>query len=344
MKKIILFLITLIPIFVSAQKNLIKNGGFEMEFNNWRGDVAIINPFEKKAGNKSCAINQYIGAEWKGMDQIAIVPKKTYAIEFSAWVKTDAIEGGKNDYNVGIVTAEFLNAGDNKITSESIAQVKGSTPWTLYKKTVLVPEKAKKIRTMLALAQTNGTILFDNVIAITISEDDYLENTKKEVLKNQPEIIVETSSPETLLNGSFQEGLSNWNGSGKIIQDLGNKENYYASITSSIPLWTAIEQSAEVPNNAKTIEFSGLLKAEDITQGKNEWNKGSFIVELTKDGTTKTIEDQTIGSLNGTTDWTYFKKTINIPEGTTKYRVMLALSNCTGTLLTDEIKVEFTNK
>ena len=65
-----------------------------------------------------------------------------------------------------------------------------------------------------------------------------------------------------------------------------------------------------------------------------------FIIEFKKDETTKASEDQLIGTVSGNTDWTPFKKSFQIPEGAKKYRIMVAMSVCTGNLLADNIEVK----
>lgn len=167
-----LFLITI----TNAQTNLVKNGGFETDFLNWRGEEnAALSPFEKKSGKNSAVINQFVGAEWKALDQIIVLPKRTYALEISVWIKSDVIETQKEQYKTGAVILEFTNSGDKQISTERIGQAVGSTSWTHFKKTVKIPSEAKKIRIMLALAQTNGTIFFDDVKVTTLSEEEYLK-------------------------------------------------------------------------------------------------------------------------------------------------------------------------
>tara|TARA_R110002050_G_scaffold171113_2_gene303128 strand:+ start:50604 stop:51632 length:1029 start_codon:yes stop_codon:yes gene_type:complete len=336
MKKLVLLILILSTISISAQRNLVKNGDFEMDLANWRGDVATISPFEKKTGKKSCLISQYVGAEWKGIDQIINIPKNTYAVEFSAWIKTDAIEGGKETYNTGLAALEFMTHSEANVSTENIAQVLGSTTWTLYKKLLVVPQSAKKIRIMLALAQTNGVIIYDNLKLIGISEETYIEKTKEEdeSLKT-PELNL---NPKVLKNGDFEKGLEHWTGLGKIISYEKKEGTLSASIHLIDNGWVHIDQIADVVNGVKKIKFSGWLKAENIVQGAESWNNGLFIVEFTKDGTNKTTEDQVIGNVTGTTDWTFFEQTLTVPVGTMKYRIMLALSNCKGTLLVDDIQ------
>ncbi|WP_431242647.1 hypothetical protein ACQ9BO_23090 [Flavobacterium sp. P21] len=128
----LLFLITI----TNAQTNLIKNGGFETELLNWRGEEnATLSPLEKNSEKTVRAINQFVGAEWKALDQIITLPKNTFALEFSVWIKSDAIETQKEDYKCGAMIVEFTNSADKQIIAERIAQATGSTNWTFFKKT-----------------------------------------------------------------------------------------------------------------------------------------------------------------------------------------------------------------
>ncbi|CAD0004533.1 carbohydrate binding domain-containing protein [Flavobacterium salmonis] len=340
MKQLFFFSLLFFCAISDAQTNLIKNGGFESETLNWTGDAATISPYDKKTGKNSAVINQFTGAEWKAIDQIVNIPKNTYAVEFSVWVKADQIEGGKEAYNAGLMIAEFTNSGGKKIVSENIAQVKGTIVWTNYKKTVLVPEKAQKIRIMLALAQINGSVFFDDVNATALSEEEYF---KLNPITTVPEGQKTISTSKPFSNGNFEENLNSWNGNG-IISTTDKKDgNAAVEISSKIAEWKAIDQVSDINKGNKTIEISGWLKAKDIQQGKDPWNNGMFIIEFKKDENVKASEDQVIGTVTGTTDWTLFKKTFQIPEGAKQYRIMVAMSVCTGTLLADNIEVKLSN-
>lgn len=176
MKTLFLFSLLFLTTITNAQGNLVKNPGFEYEFVNWNNsDAAYISPYDKKSGKSCVAINQFVGAEWKAVDQTINIPKNTYTLEFSVWIKSESIEEQKEAYKAGAAIAEFTTLTDKKITSETFAQVKGTTEWTNYKKTVKIPADAKKVRIMLALVQTNGTIYFDDVKVTTLLEEEYLK-------------------------------------------------------------------------------------------------------------------------------------------------------------------------
>lgn len=154
--------------------NLIKNAGFERDLINWTGqENAALSPYDKKTGKNSVVINQFTGAEWKALDQIILIPKNSFAIQCSVWMKTDQVETQKEDYKAAAIIVEFTNGGDKQISTETIGRAKNTTDWTNYKKAVKIPADAKKIRIMLALAQTNGTVFFDDVNIIALGEEEF---------------------------------------------------------------------------------------------------------------------------------------------------------------------------
>ena len=326
MKPLFLFGFLLCTTAHFAQNNLVKNGGFESETLNWNGDVGTLSPYDKKSGKNSVVINQFVGADWKALDQKVSVPKNTYAIEFSAWIKSESIAKGKESYNAGLFIVDFNNSADKKISGENIATVSGTSQWTYYKKTFLVPEKTSNIRIMLALAQTSGSIYFDDVKATTLTQEEYQKANATPLAQ--------------FSNGNFEQNLSPWNGSAELSTDK-KEGNTAVKISSSNNQWVAIDQQAGIPEKAQSVTITGWLKAENIVQGKQNWNNGMFIIEFTNSLKAKTTEDQLIGMISNSTEWTFFSKKFTIPKESTTFRLMLALSECTGTLLADDIQVYF---
>jgi hypothetical protein len=343
MMKKITFLLLMLPFFCIGQKNLVQNGGFETDLNFWRGEVAKVNPFDKKNGKNSCVITQFTGKEWKGIDQIISIPKNTIAIECSGWIKSDGIEKGDNQWNTGKYDIEFLSSGEKNIKNESIASILGTTPWTFYKKTFLLPEKCTKVRLMLALGQTNGTILFDEISITTLNQQEYNKIQEAENAKRMPTVISGSYEAKTieLTNGNFENGTNSWRGNATVSNEVF-KEGKAALVLKSTSFdWNGIDQSADIPENATSITVSGWLKSDNIVQGKDVWNNGLLNIEFTSNGTEKTGNDQSITFVTGTTDWTFYTKTFPLPKNTKKYRIMIALGFATGTLYADGISVDF---
>lgn len=325
-----------------AQTNLVKNGSFETELTYWRGDVATISPYDQKSGKNSCSINQFVGAEWKGIDQIIVLPKNTAAVEISGWVKTEAIEKGKNDWNTGKFDIEFLNFGEQGIKNQSIASVLGTTPWTFYKKIVTIPSGASKFRIMLALGQTNGSIFFDDIKAVAITLEQLNNIHEEEHAKTMAGNSSNSESkPTDLSNGNFENEMASWRGNAAISTSIFKEGKAALLLNSNTFDWTGIDQTADVPDNVRSITLSGWLKSDNIKQGKDPWNNGLFNVEFTGSDTKKTSDDHNIAIITATTDWTFYTKTFPIPAGTKKYRIMLALGFASGTFYADGITVSF---
>jgi len=333
MKQFLFFSLLFLTAITNAQTNLVKNGGFENELTNWRGEEsATLSSYIKNAGKNSAMINQFTGAEWKALDQVVYIPKNTYAVECSVWMKSDGIETQKEVYKTGEMIAEFTNSADKQIFSEAVAQLTGTTDWVNYKKTFKITPDVKKLRIMLALANTNGAVFFDDVKAVALTEEEYFK-------LNPIVTVAEGQKTKHFSNGNFENNLSSWSGSGLISTDT-KEGNAAAELVLETAEWKSIDQLAEINDGDKTIEISGWLKAKNILQGKDPWNTGVLFVKFEKDDTTTASEDQVIGTITGNTDWTFFKKSFPIPKTATKYRIMIAMSVCTGTLLADDIQVK----
>lgn len=339
MKALLVLGLFFISVTNNAQTNLIKNAGFESELLNWRGEEnATISPYDKKSGKNSCTINQFVGAEWKAVDQIIAIPKNTAAIELSGWVKTEGVEKGQNAWNTGKFDVEFLNSGEKGIKNESIASVLGTTPWSFYKKVITVPAGASKLKVMLALGQTNGTIFFDDLKAVAFTQEHMNKMQEEENAKNAT--TASESKIVELTNTDFENGTASWRGNAAVSTTIFKEGKAALVLNSATFDWTGIDQIADVPENATSITLSGWLKSDNIKQGKDPWNNGLFNVEFTGIGDQKT-GDQNIAFLTSTTDWTYYSKTFVLPAGTKKYRIMLALGFASGTLYADSISIDF---
>lgn len=340
MKALLVLSLFFITVTNNAQANLIKNAGFETELLNWRGEEnATISPYDKKSGKNSCTITQYVGAQWKAVDQIISIPKNTAAIELSGWIKTEGVEKGENIWNTGKFDIEFLNSGEKGIKNESIASVLGTTPWSFYKKVITVPAGASKLRVMLALGQTNGSIFFDDLKAVPISKEQMDKVQQEENAKNTA--AASGSQTAVLSNTDFENGIDSWRGNATVSTTVFKEGKAALVLNSSTFDWVGIDQIAVVPDNATSITISGWLKSDNIKQGKDPWNNGLFNIEFTGSDNKKTGDDQNIAFVTGTTDWTFYTKTSSIPAGTKNYRVMLALGFATGTLYADAISVDF---
>ncbi|MEP6610966.1 MAG: carbohydrate binding domain-containing protein [Mucilaginibacter sp.] len=152
-----------------AQKNMITNGGFEDDLYGWNNNGAQLTPYDFKSGKNSCAIVTPGTDKWVGIDQTVRIPKKAHNIEVSAWLKTLNVIKGKNDWDGAVFTVVFLDAGD-KETGEgvNIAKLTGDQEWTVFKKTMKIPDRAVSFKILAAMANASGTMLIDEVKAVMV--------------------------------------------------------------------------------------------------------------------------------------------------------------------------------
>lgn len=154
----------------TAQKNLIKNGGFEDDLYGWENSGgAKATPWDVKAGKYSCAIISQKITNWTGINQTADIPKKTQAIEFSAWVKSVNVVKGVNDWDGAIFTVVFMNSSDKQLgDGVNIVTLTGDQDWQFVKKPLDIPPGAVSFKILLALGNSSGTMLIDDVSAKAI--------------------------------------------------------------------------------------------------------------------------------------------------------------------------------
>ena len=172
-KLVVFTVLALLACSAVAQKNLVTNGGFEDDLYGWNGNSAKITPYDFKAGKNSCAIVAFALTEWTGIDQVIKIPKKVLALEFSAWLKAEHLLKGKNDWDGGQFTVQFLDASDKGIGNYvNVANLSDSQPWTLVQKNVKIPEGAVSFKIILALGNASGTMLIDDVSAKPIAPEE----------------------------------------------------------------------------------------------------------------------------------------------------------------------------
>jgi len=339
MKKVVLSIFSISSLMTFGQKNLISNGGFEYDGQSWNNEIVLtIDPYNKRTGSKGGNITEYTTPQWKGIDQSFSIPKNTAAIEISAWVKTDGVKKGKNDWNKAVIIAEINGKGENIISLE------GNSPWQQLKKIITV-NKDRSGKLILALSECTGSFFFDDIRISPISQEDYNKIVETETKKNEVNVFTDNSPVEKTLfsNGDFENGLQGWRGNGETTTEVKFSGQKSIKITSQTQTWTGVDQIFDIPDNSKTLDISAMVKTKDIKQGKNDWNKAVMIVEFTTNGTQKTSQDEPVFFVTEAKDWQKFSKSLPIPEHSKKMRIMLALSDATGIMYVDDIKLNFNN-
>lgn len=158
---------------IYPQKNLVANGGFEEDLISWNANDAIkTTPWVFKNGKNSAAIICFQNTDWVGMDQTVDLPKKSQALDVSAWIKGQTIVQGKDSWNTGVFIVEFYKHGKKLGEGVNIATVVGNMEWTLADKKMKIPDGADAIKLMIAMSNCTGTFFIDDVSAKVITLDE----------------------------------------------------------------------------------------------------------------------------------------------------------------------------
>lgn len=169
---------------VSAQKNLISNGGFEDGLNSWGAGNARVTTIIQKSGEASLALVSYVKGKWEGIDQKVKLPKNSKAIVVAGYYKTDEVEQGANAWNTAVIILEFTN-GDKRLGDGiSLIEKTGTEDWTSFKKNLRVPDEATGFRLMIALSEASGTFFVDDLTVKAISIDDFEKEATVSTTKN----------------------------------------------------------------------------------------------------------------------------------------------------------------
>lgn len=173
-KVIFTLVLTMLAIGASAQKNLVKNGGFEDEVYDWdNSNIAKVTPWDFKEGKSSCVITVADISNWVGLSQIISLPKNAQGIAFGAWLKTTNVVKGKDEWMGALYSIEFLDKHEKKIgDGVNLALLIGYNDWELIKKNVKVPLGATAFKIMLAMGYASGTMQVDDVSAKVLNAEE----------------------------------------------------------------------------------------------------------------------------------------------------------------------------
>lgn len=155
-------------------------------------------------------------------------------------------------------------------------------------------------------------------------------------------IVTEANAQKNLVvNGGFEDGLNNWaSGNAKVSTFIRNSgENSLALVSFVKGKWEGIDQRVKLPKSTKAIVLAGFSKADGVEAGDNNWNTAVVLVEFTN-GDQKIGEGTVLVQKTGSENWSPFKKALKVPEHATGFRLIVALSEASGTFFVDDLSAK----
>ena len=342
MKKIAVFIMTILITTISFSENLLQNGDFSNDRNNdfipdyWRPSSKEGIKLQKEGKNKFVYIYNE-EAQYKVLEQIIkIKPGKIKKITVKANIKINNVIPGPKEWEMARVMVLFYNKNNKQIGGwPELDRWSGSWGWTNKYNIIDVPSEAKKIKVQLQLSNCTGEMWIDDV--------EVKEGIKIDIPKEEGNLIVNGDMEYGLKKPLFWEGVIV--GEGKFESPGYNSASCFSLFSPTTAYSMLTQQIALDGRSVASINISGYYKTENVVQGKNSWEKVRIGVVFY--GERGRIGDwpKAVGEITGTVkEWTKMEKTYDVPE-TTKYIIVsIGFLQASGIAYFDKIKVTAKNK
>jgi len=311
-------------------ENLIKNGEFEQGLVNnipkYWGEEYYNSYIEKDRNGHVIKIENKESQMSLGAQTISIDWKKVSKITLSAWIKTQDVILGVEDWNRANIQVLFFDEKEEQVGGwPSLGPWTGTFDWKYVAKNFIVPKGAVKAKIVFGLYNCKGTVYFDDI--------------KLESFKEQKD-----TDPYNLLeNGGFEVwekwaygGSEDW----AIVNDDVKIGHGALKINNPTPVWSFASQSLSLDGRKiKKIKLSGYIKAKDIIPGAKEWQLARVNIEI-KDGKGKRIDGwPVLEAFSGTFGWKYVEKEFDVPQDARRVDVFAGLLECKGTAWFDGLRL-----
>ncbi len=157
--------------------NHIIDPGFEKSEDGWSLNSGEYSNDSHK-GDKAYKLSSKNG-EWSGVEQSILLPEKAHRIYVSAWMKTENVVLGKEDWCKASITLTFHDKNGKMLGDypPETGNAIGTTGWTNYSMGYSVMTGSKKVNLQLALNMAkSGIALFDDIrITVEDREGNFLD-------------------------------------------------------------------------------------------------------------------------------------------------------------------------
>jgi hypothetical protein len=191
LRRIFLFwLLSFFPLILSAQsQNVLKDPGFE--HNNKAWTILNTGDFQTeviRSGTYALKVSQGTPG-FSGATQIITFQPGIHKVEVSGWMKTEnVIQGFSPFWKAGIaveIQNEYGQSAGHDVAP--VGQQKGTSEWTYYKNSYIIPEGGRQIKIFVLLSNCAGTAWFDDLqVYFFNSAGDTLPSGPESIAGNKP--------------------------------------------------------------------------------------------------------------------------------------------------------------
>ena len=150
------------------------------------------------------------------------------------------------------------------------------------------------------------------------------------------------SAAENLIkNGDFSKGFDDWKISNYNSVEVEKEgSNSFLHLKNTKNEYIDASQYIEIkPGTIKTILVKAKIKLKNVVKGPEDWAYARVMVLFYNSSGAQTGGWPEMGRWHGTFNWSERMNVINIPSDAAKIMIQVQLSNCTGEMWADEIRV-----
>jgi hypothetical protein len=174
------------------------------------------------------------------------------------------------------------------------------------------------------LGASTGKIWFDDLFAEPMTEEQYYEANLK------------------LKNPGFENYLTGWPVyAGVATNEEAHTGEYSLKVAGTASAWEMRMQTITLQRGKKQITVGGWMKTVDVPQNYNLWEGARIYVQFKDENGLEIPFDGGVARVVGNTDWTYYSKTLTIPDDAFEMTIHCGRANVAGTVYFDDIVVEY---
>jgi hypothetical protein len=318
--------------FAAEEKNLLTNGGFELDrdkndipdawgteaYNSQLVSPGKVRDFCLKIENKAPATSM-------GAQEIALNGEKIKRITMSSWLKIENVKRGEQTWEMAKLQIIFFDEKGIQVGGwPEVGSWEGTFDWKKVSRSFLVPRATRKIKITFGLLNSTGTVYFDD-----------LRLTAKKPTPPDPHNLIS--------NGDFEvwEGWTYGGTPGGGVVYPGYHGDGALYIHNDNDSWSFASQSVDLDGSKIfKIKISGNVKIENVVQGVRPWQKARINIEFKDKNGDRIGGWPIIGAWTGTFDWQPVEKIFEVPTETKRVDLYLGLLDCAGAVYFDDIVFE----
>jgi hypothetical protein len=143
-------------------ENALRNGDFENGLDGWTLWGAVPTS-DAHSGKGACKVHLDAPA-WAGASQEVAVPAGKTEVVVHGWLRSDSIQGGKENWERGRLSVEFFGPKGDTLGGypPAVGQVRGRMGWTRMERRYPIPAGTSILKVGCALGNSTGTLLCDD--------------------------------------------------------------------------------------------------------------------------------------------------------------------------------------